>query len=177
MKYFTDISNFSNVNDYLPILNGCLNADLIIIFLAYNGFLPSRYLQKWYAKYQLSAVLTDVLILFIVIILTRFFYTYLFDSFSILKFTGLAVSIQIIHDYLFYFMFYNIPRGYNDMLDFFKEYAKEIGGLAILGDSFMMIISCLLSSHFAIYNLNINIISMIFSLYFIPYVINYIHLS
>jgi len=29
---FKDISNFNNVNDYLPILNGCINADLIIIF-------------------------------------------------------------------------------------------------------------------------------------------------
>ena len=32
---FKDISNFTNVNDYLPILNGSLNADLIIIFLLY----------------------------------------------------------------------------------------------------------------------------------------------
>jgi len=172
---FKDISDFNNVNDYLPILNGCLNADLIIIFMVYHGFFQSSYLMKWYKKYQLSAVVADVLILFIGIILARFFYTYLFDSFSIWKFTCLAVFIQIIHDYLFYFMFSNIPRGYNEMIDFFKDYAKEVGIGAILGDSFMMIISCLLSSHFAIYNLNTNIISMIVSLYFIPYVINYNH--
>ena len=176
MKYFKDISDFNNVNDYLPILNGCLNADLIIIFFVYHGFFQSRYLMKWYKKYQLSAVLADVLILFIGIILVRFFYTYLFGPFCIWRFTGLAISIQIIHDYLFYFMFSNIPRGYNEMIDFFKDYAKEVGVGAILGDSFMMILACLLSSHFAIYNLNTNIISMIVSLYFIPYMINYIHL-
>lgn len=176
MQYLKDISNFNNVNDYLPILNGCLNADLIIIFMAYHGFFQSRYLMKWYAKYQLSAVLADVLILFIGIILARFFYTYLFDSFSIWRFIGLAVSIQIVHDYLFYFMFSNIPRGYNAMIDFFKEYAKEVSSGAILGDTFMMILACLLSSHFASYNLNTNIISLIISLYFIPYMINYIHL-
>ena len=169
-----DISNFNNVNDYLPILNGCLNADLIIIFMVYNGFFNSRYLMKWYKKYQLNAVLADVLILFIVIILVRFFYNYLFRSFSIWKFTGFAIFIQIIHDYLFYFIFSNIPHGYNSTLDFFKDYAKEVGINAILGDSFMMILACLLSSHFAIYNLNINIIALIISLYFIPYITNYI---
>jgi hypothetical protein len=71
-------------------------------------------------------------------------------------------------------MFSNIPRKYNEMIDFFKDYAKEVGAGAILGDSFMMFISCFLSSHFAIYSLNINIISLIISLYFIPYMINYI---
>ena len=60
------------------------------------------------------------------------------------------------------------------MLDFFKDYAKEVGGGAILGDSFMMIIACLLSSHFAIYSLNTNIIVLVLSCYFIPYMINYI---
>jgi hypothetical protein len=59
------------------------------------------------------------------------------------------------------------------MLDFFKEYAKEVGLGAILGDSFMMILSCLLSSYFATYSLNANIILLIVSVYFLPYLINY----
>ena len=57
-------------------------------------------------------------------------------------------------------MFSNIPRGYNAMIDFFKEYAKEVGVGAILGDSFMMILACFLSSHFAIYNLNTNVFKL-----------------
>lgn len=171
---FQDISNFNNVNDYLPILNGCLNADLIIIFLLYHGIFKSRLLGQWYKKYQLSAVIADVLILVIGIILARFFYKYLFSSFNIWKFTGLAVIIQIIHDILFYLFFKSVPTGYNAMLDFFKDYAREVGVGAILGDSFMMIIACLLSSYFATYSLNTNIISLIISLYFIPYMINFI---
>jgi uncharacterized protein YacL len=170
---FKDISKFTNVNDYLPILNGSLNADLIIIFLLYNGVFKSQYLKKWYQKYQLSAVIADVLILVIGIILARFFYKYFFDSFNIWKFTGLAVIIQIIHDLLFYWFFKSVPTGYNAMLDFFKEYAREVGSGAILGDSFMMIISCLLSSHFATYSLNSNIILLIVFLYLFPYMINY----
>jgi hypothetical protein len=171
---FKDISNFSNVNDYLPILNGCITADLIIIFLLYHGIFNSLFLRKWYKKYQLSAVIADVLILVIGIILARFFYKYFFTSFSIWKFTGLAVIIQIIHDILFYWFFKSVPTGYNAMLDFFKDYAKEVGAGAILGDSFMMIIACLLSSYFATYSLNGNIILLIVSLYLFPYMINYL---
>jgi uncharacterized protein YacL len=171
---FQDISNFNNVSDYLPILNGCINADLIIIFLLYHGVFKSYYLKKWYKKYQLSAVIADVLILVIGIIIARYLYKYFFGAFNIWKFTGLAVIIQIIHDILFYLFFKTLPRGYNSMLDFFKDYANEVGGGAILGDSFMMILACLLSSHFATYTLNSNIIVLIFSMYFVPYMINYI---
>ena len=171
---FQNISNFNNVSDYLPILNGSIGSDLIIIFLLYNGFFNSIYLKKWYKKYQLSAVIADVLILVIGIIIARYLYKYFFGAFSIWKFTGLAVSIQIIHDILFYLFFSSVPRGYNAMLDFFKDYAVEVGGGAILGDSFMMMLACLLSSHFATYSLNSNIIILIVLTYFIPYMINYI---
>jgi uncharacterized protein YacL len=170
---FKDISNFNNVNDYLPILNGCINADLLILFFVFHNVFKSVYLKKWYKKYQLSAVLADVLILVIGIILARFFYKYIFNSFNIIYFTGLAVCIQIIHDFLFYWLFKSLPLGYNAMFDFFKEYANEVGVGAILGDSFMMILACLMSSHFATYSLNINIITLIISVYFFPYMINY----
>ena len=171
---FQDISNFNNVSDYLSILNGCINADIIIIFLLYHGIFNSYYLKKWYKKYQLSAVIADVLILVIGIIIARYLYKYFFGAFNIWKFTGLAVIIQIIHDILFYLFFKTVPRGYNSMLDFFKDYANEVGVGAILGDSFMMILAILLSSHFATYSLNSNIIMLIVFVYFVPYMINYI---
>lgn len=172
-KVFMDISNFSKVSDYLPILNGCLNADLLIIFLVYHGIFGSTYLKKWYNTFRLSAVIADVLILVIGIIIARFLYSYLFEEFNIVYFTGLAVCIQIVHDILFYFFFQNIPKGYNYMLDFFKLYAKEVGIKAILGDSFMMIVACLLSSWFASFSINTNLIFLILSSYLLPYTIYY----
>lgn len=170
---FGNISNFNNTSDYLPILNGCLTADLIIILLVFHGVFSSVYLKKWYNTFQLNAVVADTLILVIGIVIARFLYKYLFNEFSIWKFTGLAVVIQIIHDLLFYWFFNSLPRGYNFMLDFFKDYAKEVGTGAILGDSFMMILACLLSSYFATYSLNGNIILLIIIVYLVPYVINY----
>lgn len=173
MKIFKDISNFNNINDYLPIFNGAITADLIIIFFVFHNIFNSKFLKLWYHKYQTSAVIADVFILVIGIILSRFFYRFIFDSFNIWKFTALTVCIQIIHDVLFYFLFSSLPNGYNSMLDFFKKYANEVGIGAILGDSFMIILSCLLASFFANYSLNFNIILIIVSIYFFPYFLNY----
>ena len=170
---FKNISNFNDISDYLSIFNGCLNADLIIIFLLFHGVFKSVYLKKWYKKFNLSASVADILILFIGIIVARFFYKYLFKEFSIWKFTGLAIIIQIIHDILFYWFFTSVPLGYNYMLDFFKLYAKEVGIGAILGDSFMMMLACLLSSYLATFSVNINIITLVISFYFLPYMIYY----
>jgi hypothetical protein len=170
---FKNISNFFEVNDYLPILNGCLLIDLIMIIALFNKVYNSNYLRQWYSHYQLSAVIADTLIIMIGIILARFFYSYIFTEFSIWKFTGLAVCIQIIHDILFYIFFKNVPQGYNLMLDFFKKYANEVKGGAIFADSFMIIMACLFSSYFASLSLNTNILILILLAYLTPYLINF----
>ena len=43
---FKDISNFNNTSDYLPILNGCINADLFVLFLVFHGIFKSAFLKK-----------------------------------------------------------------------------------------------------------------------------------
>jgi hypothetical protein len=169
---FADISNFGLTKDYLPILNGCIGADLVVLFfLFHNIAFQSKYLKLWYKKFTLSAALADVLILMIGIIIARFFYRFIFNDFSIIKFTGLALAIQITHDFLFYLLFRSTPIGYSYILDFFKKYAGEISYSAIIGDSVMMIIACLLSSYMATFNVNINIIILIVSLYFYPFML------
>ena len=169
---FKSISDFGNTSDYLSILNGVLITDLLVIFLLIFGAIKSKVLVEWYRKYNLSAVIADVLIIFIGIIIARFAYPYVFgENFSLIKFIGLAVVIQIVHDILFYFMFSLVPRGKNMMLDTFKDYASEVGFKAVLSDSLMMITACLLSSYFVSLNLNTNIIILILSIYILPYAI------
>jgi len=169
--YFKDISNFKNTSDYLAILNGSLIADVIIILMVFFGFFKSKFLKKWYLKLNVFAVVADVLILVIGAILTRYFYPMIFKEWSILKFTGLFVIIQIIHDVLFYIFFEKIvPRGSNVVFDMFKEYAKEVGGGAILGDSFMVVLTALFSSLLASQSLNTNIIILILTTYILPYI-------
>lgn len=168
---FTNIANFSNVKDYLPLLNGVLITDLFVILCLNTRLIKSTVLRKWYDQYNLSAVIADVLIIFIGLIIARAIYYYVFDTFSIVRFAGLAVIIQIIHDILFYIFFTNLPRGINKMLDTFKDYAKEASYKAILADSGMMIMASLIASFLAGKSLNTNIIVLIVFVYILPYLL------
>jgi hypothetical protein len=168
---FENISNFNNVNDYLPIFNAVLITDMVVILLLIFGFIKSKVLVEWYKKYNLSAVIADILIIFIGIIITRYIYSKIFSEFSIIKFTILAVLVQITHDILFYVFFKNIPRGTNMMLDTFKDYADEVGFNAILSDSGMMIMASLLSSYLTGQSLNTNSILLIVLVYILPYIV------
>ena len=166
-----NIGDFNNINDYLPLFNSVLITDLFVILLLNTSVIKSQVLKKWYSQYNLSAVIADVLIILIGLIITRAIYYYVFDSFSIVKFVILAVIVQIIHDLLFYIIFSNVPRGVNKMLDTFKDYANEVSYKAILADSGMMIMSCLIASYLVNKNTNTNIIVLISFLYLLPYLL------
>ena len=166
-----NIVNFSNTSDYLPLLNAVLITDLFVILLLNTNVIKSQVLRKWYSKYNLSAVIADVLIILIGLIITRAIYYYVFETFSLLKFTILAVLVQITHDILFYMFFRSMPRGLNKMVDTFKDYANEVSYRAIFADSGMMIMSCILASYLVNKNMNINIIVLISFLYLLPYLL------
>jgi hypothetical protein len=168
---FKNIGNFNNTNDYLPLFNAVLITDLFVIFLLNIGMIKSKVLRQWYSQYNLSAVIADVLIIFIVLIIVRAIYYYVFDSFSIIKFIILAVILQITHDILFYVFFSNIPRGVNKMIDTFKDYASDVSYKAILADSGMMIMSCLVASYLVNKDTNTNIIVLVVFLYLLPYLL------
>ena len=166
-----NIGNFNNINDYLPLFNSVLITDLFVITLSNIGFIQSKVLKKWYATYNLSAVIADVLVILLVLILTRFLYYYLFDTFSLVKFIGLAVALQVIHDISFYLFVTSVPRGVNHMLDTFKDYGVEASYKAILSDSGMMIMASLLATYLVNQSTNTNIIVLIFFTYLLPYLL------
>ena len=163
---FTDISSSS---DYLPILNAALITDLVVLIRVVLKQIKSKSLTEWYQKYQLSAIITDVLSIVIGIILTQFFYPFVFRSFSLLKFIGLAVTIQICHDLLFAVFFNMIPRGSSRIIDTFQDYGKEFGFVILLADAAMIISTILLGSLLTSMNKNTNIILLIVLLYIMPY--------
>jgi hypothetical protein len=160
--------------NYLSIINSALITDLFVIILVIQGSIKSKVLIDWYKTYNLSAVIADVLIIVIGVLLARVAYPYVYGvstTFSLLKFTILAVSIQIIHDVLFNSIITAIPRGANRMVDTFKAYAKEVGIKAIFADTAMMISTCVIANYLANKNPNVNIVTFIVSIYCVPYLI------
>jgi hypothetical protein len=169
---FADISNAQNINDYLPLINGCINAELTIIFLCVYEFFVSHKLRKWYKTFQLTALVFDISALLLLIILTRYLYKYIFKKFRLLFFIGLAVLIQIIYGVFFRLLVNNYWLK-NDIFSFQKRYISEIGfGKFLFYSAFIMILACLLTSYFSTISLNSNIINLILSVFFYSFMIN-----
>ena len=171
MSMFKDISRFNNTNDYLPILTAILIVDIIGIILSNADIIKSKFLKHWYQRFRLSAVLADVLVIFIGVIFVRAIYPYIFDKFSIINFILLMVAIQITHDILFYIMITIIPRGSNQMIDIFKDFADEVSFNIIIGDSIMVIAVGLIASYLANFDANMNIIIFAVLLYVLQYLL------
>jgi hypothetical protein len=171
MSLFQDISRFSNTDDYLPILNGAILTDVIVIFMVIQGFIKSPALREWYNNYGISGVLADVLSITIGILIARLIYPFFFDKFNILLFLILAVLVQCIHDLVFSQIFYGIPKGRSRILDTFKKYADENGALILIADALMMISASILASLFVSLGPNLNIVLFIVLLYLVPYFI------
>jgi hypothetical protein len=177
MKYFLvydrmkHISSFSNTSDYLPILNGVIITDLLVIALLLSGAIGSYVLKMWYREYSLGAVVADVLIIVIGIVLARFLYPYIFEEYSLAKFLALVVAIQVAHDVLFYALAKAIPRGKSKIMDVFKDYGKEVGFKAIVSDSAMMVSSVLIATFLKQQTFNTNLLVLLFSVYLIPYMV------
>ena len=152
----------------LNAFNAAIFAEIIVLFLTlYTSIFNTPHLVEWYKKFKLGAVLQDVLILVIGIILTDYLYPKIFKSFSVIKYVGLALFIQVVHDILFYLVFKQIKN--HEMFDVFNKYANMIGVNAILGDSFMMLI-CVLFYLFTKKYQHHNILA-IFLIYLVPYLL------
>ena len=76
------------------------------------------------------------------------------------------------HDLFFYVFFRMTPRGVNSILDLFKDYSKEMGYYILLGDSIIVCLACLFASNLGTYSLNINIITLVATLYFVPFMLH-----
>jgi hypothetical protein len=168
---FKDISQFDNIDEYLPIITAILIVEVITIILSFTHITESNFLRIWYKQYQLSAVLADVSLIFLGVVITRALYYYVFDEFSIVNFILLMVVVQVIHDILFYIMITQIPKGTNKIIDILKDYADEISYWAIIGDSAMMISSALIASYLANFDANTNIIILAFYVYILQFIL------
>ncbi len=139
------LSDFKAVGDIPILFFAILTVDVVVLFLTrlYPKFFGTA-LNTWYDKFGLAAVLSDVTIILIGFLIARYIYTkFVYPKFgdSHALFIGLLVLVQFVHDVLFYlFGILPIPRGANQMMDVFKDYAKG-GGKILAGDAGLMIAS------------------------------------
>jgi uncharacterized protein YacL len=166
-----NISNFNNLNDYLPIITSALIIDMFVLSRVVFGYIKIKSLNEWYNKFGFLAVVADVLSIVIGIIIARYLYPIIFSNYSLILFIVLTCFIQIIHDLSFAYFFYIVPRNKSRILDVFKDYGKEVGLTILLADSLMIIGTILLSSYITSFTINIQIIVLIVSLYILPYLL------
>ena len=164
--------NFKNKFEYVPIITANIYADLFIIFLTFSRiYYNSPSLEGWYKKYRLSAMVADILIGVLYMLLGRYLVYKMGLNVGLTAFATLCVGIQIFFDFLFYILFTIIPRGSNNMLDYFKGYSKEVGVNALFGDSILVIFAVVLSALLNSRSYDTNIVCLILSIYLTPYFI------
>ena len=117
---FADISHFTNTSDYLPILVAVIIVDLIVVAYILSPYSSTKTLRLWYKKFTFGAFISDILSIFIGIIIARFLYPYIFQDWKLWKFLILLVIVQVCHDTLFYLFFSAIPRGASSIMDLFR---------------------------------------------------------
>jgi hypothetical protein len=164
--------NFENKFEYLPIITANIYADLFIIFATFSRiYYKIVTLEDWYKKYRLSAMIADILIGVLYILLARYLVYTLKLNVGLTTFALLCVVIQVIFDFLFYLLFTLVPLGTNNMLDFFKGYAKEVGVNALFGDSVLVILAVVISALLNARSFDTNVVFLILSIYLTPYFI------
>ena len=73
---------------------------------------------------------------------------FLYPTASTLELILLALTIQLIHDGLFYLLvIQKLPEGQNGVIDLFKKYADE-GGYRILIADALMVLSSILGQYY-----------------------------
>lgn len=126
--------------NWLPLLTSVAWVDFGVIVLSKFVHLTNA-LNTWYKDFGLVAVGSDILIIVLGIVLAQLLY----PGLSGWPLVGVAVTIQMIHDVLFYLLvIQGVPDGQNAIIDLFKRYAAEGSWKILLADAGMVIASVLL---------------------------------
>ena len=138
-----NISDYKNNGDWFFILVAALVVEFIVITLTrYAG--PKPYfnvtaLNQWYSKFGVLAIASDVFSVLIGIMAARYIYT-LVGLQGALYFLLILVAFQLAHDVFFYeAVIKPMRKGENQMIDVFKNYAKENGEKILVADAMLVL--------------------------------------
>ena len=165
-----NISQLFQTSNLLPIFLAVILIDFIVILIAKYTTFFGKQINVWYRKLGMTAVLLDVLIIVIGILITSFLFTYFQWEFTPLKFIGVALIVQLIHDTLLYqWIIKPHTKGTNLILDIYQDYANENGWKILVADASMIIGSCFLAMVFKNYPEATQWILVIVLIYLLPY--------
>ncbi len=171
-----DISDYYEISDWGYYLVAAIVIEVIGIGI--TRFFPSfsgKYLNLWYSRFKLSAVIADVASILIGFGIARYIFTELVypkTDWNPWYFTGIAIAVQIMHDILFYIgIIRPLPDGKNGLIDVFKPYAEAGGAKLIAGDSVIMAGTSLATMLLKAAPLHITVIVALVSVYMIPFIL------
>lgn len=131
-------------------------------------FNMGKSLDKWYSKFGMTAVLSDVLVIVLGIQIALF----IEPKLAIQYIAVLAVCIQVVHDILFYLLVIKtVPVGQNEMIDLFKDYASENSYKIILYDSAMVAGTVFLANYLSKLHQNTTSFIGLLTIYGLTYII------
>ena len=120
----------------------------------------------------MTAVLLDVTIIIIGLIITRYIFSINNLKFSPEYFIIVSLIVQLIHDILLYKLLIEpTPKGINQIIDVYKDYAVENGAKILLADSAMVLGSGLIAMYLKSQEFETTTTILVTSLYIIPYLI------
>jgi uncharacterized protein YacL len=151
----------------LDIVSAVVVVDFATIVLS-KFFNLGKSLDKWYAKFGMTAVLSDCLIIVLGIQLALLIEPKA-GWFHLLM---MALAIQVFHDIWFYFaVIVPIPKGHNQIIDLFKEYADENSYKIVVADSLMVVSTVVLAETLSYYQESVVAFVGLLATYALTYII------
>jgi uncharacterized protein YacL len=151
----------------LDIVSAVVVVDFVTIVLS-KFFNLGKSLDKWYAKFGMTAVLSDCLIIILGIQLALLIEPKA-GWFHLLM---MALAIQVFHDIWFYFaIVIPIPKGHNEIIDLFKEYADENSYKIVVADSLMVVSTVVLAETLSYYQESVVAFVGLLATYALTYII------
>lgn len=137
---------FDPTKDMLSLFTAVFIVDFIFVVLI--RYYLGKSVNNWYDQFGISAILSDVFSIVMVIVIAYIIYIRIFgkkdelDFADLITLIGITILVQLVHDLsLYVFVIKTLPAGHNKMIDVFREYG-DYGGFGILGvDALMMALS------------------------------------
>ena len=127
---------------FIHFLTATALIELCMLYLFKFTKQSSTTINNWYGNLGWTAIILDVLSILIGFYIAKFMYHYLRENkyiskkHELIKYLVILLSVQILHDFLFYFLVIKpTPIGVNRVIDEFKEYAKFYQTKAVVADS------------------------------------------